>query len=166
MDFTLLKPIDHQFLVSTREVNIFPSTNILLGLGLIGWAISGLPNITAPDLALGAALLAAALLTVYAIWFMLATTAFWFVNVANVTELFNGVFQAGQFPITAFPSWVRVAFTFVVPVAFITTVPAEAIIGRPHAGMALGAVAIALALFAASRRFWRFAVRSYTSASS
>lgn len=166
MDFTLLKPIDAQFLVSSRNVNIFPLFNVMVGLSIVAWAISGIPGTTAVAVALGAILVSAALAIVYAIWFMLTTTAFWFVRVENVTELFNGVFRAGQFPVTVFPGWIRIFFTFVVPIAFITTVPAEALIGRLHATTAATAVGIALALLIAARLLWRWAVGSYTSASS
>lgn len=166
MDFNLLKPIDAQFLVSTRNINVFHVIDALVGGGLIVWAASGLPRVTWGNLALFGALIGAALITVYAIWFLLSTTAFWFVKVENVTELFNGVFRAGQFPVAVFPGWVRIFFTFVVPVAFITTVPAEALIGRIRPGTAVAALVVALVLLLASRLFWKRAVGSYTSASS
>jgi ABC-2 type transport system permease protein len=166
MDFTLLKPIDAQFLVSARNVNVFRLIDMLIGLGVIAWAGAGIAGITPLSVALGAALVGAALAIVYAVWFMLTTTAFWFVKVENITELFNGLFRAGQFPVTAFPSWVRLLFTFVVPVAFITTVPAEAIVGRMQPAGALAATVVALVLLLVSRWVWRFAIRSYTSASS
>lgn len=166
MDFTLLKPIDAQFLVSTRNVNVFRLIDAGIGLGLVVWAAAGLPGITIGGVLAGALLTAAALAIVYSVWFMLTTTAFWFVKVENITELFNGLFRAGQFPVTVFPTWVRLLFTFVVPVAFITTVPAEAIIGRLQLESALGAAGMAAALLLISRWFWGFALRSYTSASS
>lgn len=166
MDFTLLKPIDTQFLVSSRNVNMFPLLNILIGIAVIGWALRGIPGASALSVLLGALLVMAALLIVYSIWFLLTTTAFWFVKVENITELFNGVFRAGQFPVVVFPGWIRFLFTFIVPVAFITTVPAEAIIGRITVSSALGTLVVALALFAVSRWMWRRAVGAYTSASS
>jgi ABC-2 type transport system permease protein len=166
MDFTLLKPIDAQFLVSSRNVNIFPLFNIVVGIGIVAWALSGLPGISASGVLLGVILVGAALAIVYAIWFMLTTTAFWFVRVENITELFNGVFRAGQFPVTVFPGWIRIFFTFVVPVAFITTVPAEALIGRFDQTAAATAAGVALLLLIAARLLWRWAVGSYTSASS
>ncbi|MDB5077040.1 MAG: transporter permease [Chloroflexi bacterium] len=166
MDFTLLKPIDSQFLVSAREVNIFRLSDILIGLGLMLWAVITLHSATPWGVALGIVLILAGLVIVYAIWFILTTTAFWFVNIENLTELFHGLFGAGQFPVTAFPGWTRIVFSFVVPVAFITTVPAEAFIGRADPARAVGAAAIALFLFFVARWFWKFAVRSYTSASS
>ncbi|WP_029215199.1 ABC transporter permease [Kallotenue papyrolyticum] len=165
MDFHLLKPIDAQFLVSTRNINIFHVVDICVGAGVTIWALRGLE--TSPSsLLTGGLLIIAALAIVYAIWFGLSTTAFWFVRVENITELFNGLFRAGQFPVSVFPGWVRLFFTFVVPVAFITTVPAEALLGRLTPRNGVVALGVALALLLAARAFWRRAIRSYTSASS
>lgn len=166
MDFTLLKPIDAQFLVSTRNVNIFRITDILVGIGLIVWAAARLPDAAVGGMVAGGILVLASLVMVYAVWLMLTTTAFWFVKVANLTDLFSSLFRAGQMPISAFPGWVRMIFTFIIPIAFITTVPAEAIVGRATPGGALAALLVALLLVGASRWFWRFALRDYTSASS
>lgn len=166
MDFNLVKPIDAQFLVSLRDVNPFRLVDLVVGLLVIGWALVRLPGITLLNLLVGALLIGAALTIVYALWFGLTTTAFWFVRVQNINELFNGFFRAGVFPVSVFPGWVRLFFTLVIPVAFITTVPAEAIVGRLDGKSALTAVVVAISLFAIARWFWGFAVRSYTSASS
>jgi ABC-2 type transport system permease protein len=66
----------------------------------------------------------------------------------------------------AYPAAYRFFFTFVVPVAFLTTVPAEVILGRGEWIWTLGAGILAIALLFASRAFWQFALRFYTSASS
>ncbi len=166
MDFTLLKPVDSQFVVSARSISVFGIPHILLGLGLIIWAASGIPGVSPGGVTIGALLVLSGLVIVYSIWFMLCTTAFWFVKVENITELFDGLFRAGQFPVSAFPGWARVFFSTVAPVAFITTVPAEAILGRVRPGGALTAIAVALVLMLISRRLWNFAVSNYTSASS
>lgn len=166
MDFTLLKPVDTQFYVSTRNVNVFRLADVIVGMVIVVWAASGLPNVTLGGVLAGVALVCAALAIVYAVWFMLATTAFWFVKVENATELFLGLFRAGQFPATALPGWVRFLFTFIIPIAFITTVPAEAITGRIEAGSALAALIVAVVLLLLSRSFLFLAVRNYTSASS
>jgi ABC-2 type transport system permease protein len=166
MDFTLMKPIDAQFLVSARNINVFRLIDVLVGLALIIWAVIDLPGVTVGGLALGALLVLSSLAIVYAVWFMLTTTAFWFVKVENITELFGSLFRAGQFPITVFPGWVRFLFTFIVPIAFITTVPAEVLIGRANPSAVAGAIAVALTLLGVSRLLWCWAVGSYTSASS
>lgn len=165
MDFTLLKPIDAQFNVSTRNLNVLRLPDILIGLGLIVYASLGL-QITLAGV-LGAALLyVSALVMVYCIWLALSTTAFWFVKTQNASELFNGLFGAARFPVSAFPVPVRFLLTFIVPVAFITTIPAQAMTGHLSLALALASPLLAALLFVATRLFWLRAVGSYTSASS
>ena len=166
MDFTLLKPLDAQFLVSSRNINILRVADILIGIGLIMYASMQLSNVTVSGVLVAVLLILAGWASVYAIWLMLCTTAFWWVGVENITELFWGFFRAGQFPVTAFPGWGRIFFTFVIPVAFITTVPAEALIGKVQLEAVLGSLGVAVLLLIISRLFWKFALRSYTSASS
>ena len=52
------------------------------------------------------------------------------------------------------------------PVAFLTTVPAQVLLGEAAAPMLLAGLALAVLFFAAARAFWLFALRFYTSASS
>jgi ABC-2 type transport system permease protein len=60
----------------------------------------------------------------------------------------------------------RFAFTFVVPVALLTTVPARVALGSATASSVELAVAFSCGAFLLSRAFWRFALRYYASASS
>ena len=71
-----------------------------------------------------------------------------------------------RYPITAYPATYRFFFTFVVPVSFLTTVPAQSMLGQIQFVWLLGAGLLALILFFISTQFWRFALRFYTSASS
>jgi len=66
----------------------------------------------------------------------------------------------------AYPTAYRFFFTFIIPVAFLTTVPAEAMLGRVQVNWVIGAGVLAIALVLVSRVFWQFALRFYTSASS
>jgi ABC-2 type transport system permease protein len=54
----------------------------------------------------------------------------------------------------------------VLPVAFLTTVPAETLLGRGSANWILASLAVAGAALVISRAFWQLALRYYTSASS
>nr|MCU0494790.1 ABC-2 family transporter protein [Chloroflexaceae bacterium] len=56
--------------------------------------------------------------------------------------------------------------TFIVPIAFMTTFPAAALLGLLDPLYLALAPVIAALLLLASRAFWRVALRSYTSASS
>lgn len=76
------------------------------------------------------------------------------------------MFGAARFPVTAFPVPIRTFLTFVLPVAFVTTVPAQAMTDTLTPGLALASPLVAALLFTLTRLFWRKAVASHTSASS
>jgi ABC-2 type transport system permease protein len=166
LDFMLLKPGDAQLLVSVQQFEVWKLVDVALGFALLGAAM----------LRMGAALglqraasfviaLLAGGVIVYSFLFILATSAFWFVRVINVLWLFRDLYQAGRWPVSVYPPWLRVALTFIVPVAFAVTLPAEALTGRLTWGALLGIVALAAALLALSRWLWKAGLRSYTGAS-
>ncbi len=165
LDFVLLKPISSQFWLSTRVVSPWGLPDLAFGLVIIGYAGSRL-SLSAINYALGIVPLMFGVAILYSLWFMLGATSIWFVKIYNVTEVLRGLLEAGRYPMVAYPVAYRVFFTFVVPVAFLTTVPAQAVLNRTDVGWVFGALGLAIALFMCSKLFWRFALRFYTSASS
>ncbi|WP_460201030.1 ABC transporter permease [Scytonema sp. NUACC21] len=165
LDFVLLKPIRSQFWLSTHTISPWGLPDVIFGGIIIGYAGKklgfGINNylVSAIPLFFGFIIL-------YSLWFMLGATSIWFVKIYNVTEVLRGLLEAGRYPMVAYPAAFRFFFTFVVPVAFLTTIPAEAMLGRTQPSWILGAGVLALVLFFVSTRFWRFALRFYTSASS
>ena len=166
LDYVLLKPIDSQFWLSTRTVSPWGLPAIGAALGLIAWASSraGVPSPALLLLAL--ALLLASLVILYSLWFVLAALSIWFVKVWNATEVLRQTLVAGRYPVSAYPPALRLVFTFVLPVAFLTTVPAEALLGRGSLAWAGGSLLAAILCFGGSRLLWLHAQRFYTSASS
>jgi len=159
LDFVLLKPVSSQFWLSARTLSPWGLPNVVLGVGLL--LAGGVRNALA-----GVIPFVAALVSLYSIWFTLAVTSIWFTKIYNVTEVLRSLLEAGKYPMGGYPAGFRLFFTFVVPVAVLTTVPAEFFLDRGDPGWLLGSVGLAIALFAASHSFWRFALRFYTSASS
>jgi ABC-2 type transport system permease protein len=102
---------------------------------------------------------------IYSFWLILTTGAFWVVRMDQIVELFQGVYQAGRWPVGIYPGWLRSGLTFLVPVAFAVTVPAEALTGRLTSQTLLGAAALAFALLLAARWVWFTGLRNYTGAS-
>ncbi|MFZ9230071.1 MAG: ABC transporter permease [Prochlorococcaceae cyanobacterium] len=167
LDFVLLKPIDSQFWLSLRNLAPAGFSELALGLGLIAWAAHKAGASMGPAAAgLALLLLAAGVLILYALWFVLAATSIWFVKTWNATEVLRAALTAGRFPASAYPPGLRLVFTVVLPITFLTTVPAEAILGRASVPWASASLGVAALSFTISRRFWRFALRHYTSASS
>jgi ABC-2 type transport system permease protein len=110
-------------------------------------------------------LLALGAVTIYCFWLVIATLAFWIVNVWEIIELFQGVYLAGRFPVSIYPTWLRFGVTFLVPLAFAITVPAEAVTSRLDASTVAVALGFAIALFAFTRWWWGFGLRRYSGAS-
>jgi ABC-2 type transport system permease protein len=166
LDFVLLKPIDSQFWLSTRRISPWGLPDVGFGLGMIAFAAwrLGLPAASLAW-AIGPLLLSAVIQ--YCLWFILASISIWYVKVFNVTEVFNALLAAGRYPIDALPAGLyRFVFTFVVPVALLTTVPANVALHKPTSTLLWVSLLFAVGAFTVSRYFWRFALRYYTSASS
>ena len=165
LDFILLKPIRSQFWLSTHTLSPWGLPDLVFGSIIIGYAGKRL-GVEINGYLLGVLPLLFSLVILYSLWFMLGATSIWFVKIYNVTEVLRGLLEAGRYPIAAYPTAYRFFFTFVMPVAFLTTVPAQALLGRSEISWLIGAAILAVALFFASTWFWRFALRFYTSASS
>lgn len=166
LDFVLTKPEDAQLLVSVRRFQLWQSVDVLVGLGLVGYAVTRLPDgvHVGSVLAFALAVLLGAL-DIYCFWLVLTTIAFWVTRVQFVIELFDGMYQAGRWPVTIYPGWLRIGFTFLVPLGFAVTVPAAALTGRLPWWLLLGAVAFSALLFAGTRWWFRRGLANYSGAS-
>ncbi|MBO1067058.1 MULTISPECIES: ABC transporter permease [Nostocales] len=165
LDFVLLKPIRSQFWLSLHTISPWGIPDLIFGLLIIVYAGTKL-NLGIDKYLLSIFPLTCGLVILYSLWFILGATSIWFVKIYNITEVLRGFLEAGRYPITGYPAAYRFFFTFIVPVAFLTTVPAQTMLGQIQLTWLLGAGLLALILFFISTQFWRFALQFYTSASS
>ena len=167
LDFVLLKPADAQFLVSTARFAPLKLVDTLAGLGLCAAAFVLLGRSPGPShLAAAALLLGAACVVLYSIWILVISLALWVVRIDNLSQLLLAVFEFARWPVTAFPTLLRILFTFVIPLALMTTYPALALLGRLDLVTGAAALLGAAGLVLGSRRVWMRALAHYTSASS
>lgn len=166
LDYTLTKPADSQTMVSVREVRIWSLVDVLTGAIVIGVAITQLQRQVgvAAAAAFSLAIVLGAIM-IYCFWLLLTTGVFRVVRVENILELFSGVYQAGRWPVGIYPLWMRGSLTFLVPVAFAVTVPAEALTSRLTVGTLVTALVFTAVLMTVTRAVWRLGLRSYTGAS-
>ena len=166
LDFTLTKPEDAQLLVSIHRVEIWKLIDIVLGFVVLAFALMRLgEKVGGWEAGAFIVMLLAGAAIIYSFWLILATLSFWFVRVENILEIFQSMYEAGRWPVSLYPGWLRFALTFIVPVAFATTVPAEALTGRLSGETLLGAVLLAIVLLMVSRVIWRIGLRQYSGAS-
>jgi ABC-2 type transport system permease protein len=165
-DVLLVKPVASQFLVTFRYLQVTEFMGLLLGLGVIGIGMYRVGSVTPVNTLLLAIFLIAALVVIYSLYLALSTLAFWFTRIEEVASMIWLHSTAGSFPVAAYPPWARFLFTFVLPVAFVTNVPAEAATGRLTWEWGLGALAFASFMLCGATWLWSMAIRSYSSASS
>ena len=166
LDYALTKPEDSQVLVSVRRFRIWQLTDLVSGGILVGFGLAGLDrSVGVVDALAFVVALGLGASMVYCFWLLITTVAFWVVRMDHVLELFEGVYQTGRWPVGVYPGWLRYTVTFLVPIAFAVTVPAEAVTSRLEPSTLLLSLGFAIALFAATRWFWRYGLRHYSGAS-
>jgi ABC-2 type transport system permease protein len=171
LDFVLLKPADAQFLVSTAKFEPWRVIDVAGALAIFAYAFAHLGRWPGPrELALGLAFLVLAIVVLYSFWILVVSAAFWVVKVDNLSYLFQSLFDMGRWPVTMFKGFFRGAlyyvFTFVFPLALMTTYPALALLGKLTTMNAVLACLGGLVFAAVARAVWNRALRMYTSASS
>jgi viologen exporter family transport system permease protein len=166
LDYLLTKPEDAQALVSMRKVEIWEAVDIVSGSVIVVVGALRISHAVGIGNALAfVALLGLGALLIYCFWLILATGSFWVINLGYLAELFEGVYQTGRWPIGVYPGWLRYSMTYLVPIGFAVTVPAQALTNRLHLATVGIALAFGLALTAFTRWFWRFGLRRYSGAS-
>ncbi len=166
LDYALTRPADSQLLVSVREISIWQLVDVLIGTVVIGWSaleVSGEVGFVAALSFLGAVVCGA--IIIYCIWLIATTSAFKIVRIDNLVQLMNGIYEAGRWPVTVYPGWLRGTLTFLIPLAFAVTVPAE-IVSRRVGPIEVGWALLVTAVFVAVARLtWRWGIRNYSGAS-
>jgi viologen exporter family transport system permease protein len=166
-DYVLLKPIDAQAMISASRYEPWKVFDLLGAIGLVIYAFVQRGRPPAPgDLAIGVVLFGAGVLATYALWMLCAAASFWVVRLDNLMYLLGSIFDVGRWPVQVFRGVWRFVFTFVIPIAVMTTFPAMALLGVLDGRRIVATAGGALVLLVLSRLVWRTAIRSYTSASS
>ena len=166
LDYILTRPADAQLLVSVRQINIWNLIDIVLGIGVIAWATSEMQvDPTSGSLLVFTITLACGAAIVYSIWLSAVTIAFKAVDIGDLMQILNGVYEAGRWPVSIYPIWLRSSLTVVIPLAFAITVPAEIISQRVDWWWLAFALGVASGALLVSRSIWRWGIRHYSGAS-
>jgi ABC-2 type transport system permease protein len=165
LDLVLVKPADAQFLVSTSRFQPWRSINVVTAFVIFAWGFELLHRApSAASIATAVLMMLAAVTVLYSLWILTVSSAFYVVRIDNLTHLFSAIFDAARWPVDVFRGVVRVIFTFVIPLALMTTYPAEALLGTLRWETLLAALAGAATTWFVSRAVWRLSIARYTSA--
>jgi ABC-2 type transport system permease protein len=171
LDFLLVRPIDEQFLVTCRRVDWATAPNILMGFALMGIALSRLGwPIDAVRVATFFVTFACGAAISYSFMLILTSMSVWMVRNQSLMEMWWLFSSLARYPKEIFKGSMAAPlgffFTFCLPILLVANVPANAMVRTldpPMVGFTLLATAVLLWV---SRKFFKYALQSYRSASS
>lgn len=167
LDLYLTKPVDVQFLVSTDRVLFHNLPNVLFNIAVVVYALVKLGVVpTFGSVILTLVILVGSLIIIYSLMLALMTIAFWLIKMYEIDELLRAVLLLTRYPASIYQGAIRFVFLYLVPIIFVSTVPAELLIGRYHNFDIIYMIIVPIVAFIVARWFFYFGLKSYSSASS
>lgn len=170
LDNLLVKPIDAQFMVSVWRGDPEDWARVVTAFAVFFIALNGL-NLTPAALLINTFfyfwLIANAYLIVYSLTLFVRCASFWTTDDSSLWRIMDNITRMSQYPTDIFfHKTVRFFFSAVIPLAFMATIPAKILIHGPDWRLILASTLVAAIFFVGSRKFWHFALKNYSSASS
>jgi ABC-2 type transport system permease protein len=167
MDYTLLQPINSMFLVTFSRITVWRAWDLILAaiLIVVGLNMSG-DTTTAVDILTFILLTISGAIVIYSLWIVLIALTFWFTKFDNNVTILQALLDAGRYPVTVYPVWLRILVTFVIPIAVATTIPLQGLRGDLTPIRVLMFVGIGVVSFLIASQVWKRGLKQYSGASS
>jgi ABC-2 type transport system permease protein len=167
MDYTILQPVNSLFLVTFSRITVWRFWDLILSIVLIVIGIHINGDTTTPLQILTFILLAiSGMIIIYSLWIILIALTFWFTKFDNNVTILQALLDAGRYPASVYPVWLRIIVTFVIPIAIATNVPLQGLRGD----LTLAKVAVYFLIggisFIIASRVWKAGLKRYSGASS
>jgi len=166
-DYTLLQPMSSLFLVSFSRIVVWRVWEVALAIALVvvGLGMGG-GGVQAQGVLGFVLLTASGSMVIYSLWIAMIALTFWFTKFDNNVTLLHALMDAGRYPSTVYPSWLRLIITFIVPIALATTVPLQALRGDLSPWQVALFLGVGVVSFLAARLIWNAGVHKYGSTGS
>jgi len=167
MDYTLLQPVNSMFLVTFSRITVWRVWDLVLAAVLIVVGVNLAGDTTTPlSIVTFGVLTVSGAIVIYSLWIVLIALTFWFTKFDNNVTILQALLDAGRYPVTVYPVWLRILVTFIVPIAVATTVPLQALRGDLTISRALMFFVIGIASFLVASQVWKRGLKQYSGASS
>ena len=167
LDIFLTKPANTLFLVSTRFFLFRAFYRLLADFGILAWIVWRFDvGVSLPHAVLAFFLVVCGIIVHFSMTLLANTLSFWFLRIDNVNDTLVSLHTLGRYPIDVFPKTLKILLLTALPMAFSGYIPVAVLTGR-WPWYAVGyAVCFTAAFFCLAVRFWSFALKRYSSASS
>ncbi|AJY75513.1 ABC transporter permease [Paenibacillus beijingensis] len=170
LDALLLRPVPVLLALMSQNFHLRVG-ELLLGGGILALSLHSLleaDQVTWSILPWTLLVIGSGSVLLFAIGLLTASAGFWITRIEtlqNITE--DAARTAAQYPLTIYPSWLKILFIGVIPIAFANYLPALYLL-RHETGwwMPLLAACVALLLLAIAVKVWRIGISRYQSTGS
>jgi ABC-2 type transport system permease protein len=167
LDYALLQPVNSLFLVTFARITVWRIWDLVLAIILIVAGINLAGDFVTPLSLLNFfILIISGTVVIYSLWIVLIALTFWFTKFDNNVTILQALLDAGRYPATVYPVWLRIIVTFIIPIAVATTVPLQALRGDLTGWRVALFIGVAAVCFLVASQVWRFGVKRYSGASS
>lgn len=129
-EVVLLKPLNPLTYLISTNFNVECFSMVIGGLVIFFIAITHIGTFTVTLLLSSFLLFLGGLAVMSGMQLLMAATSFKWVGNSRIPELFDSIKVFGQYPLTIFPTSIRMFATYLIPVGMIGFLPAAAILGR------------------------------------
>lgn len=162
-DFTLLKPLNPLFQVLVSHTDWLDIPALIL---TVIFLIIKLPAVSLAEF-LGFVMMGViAMVLITAIHILVAAIGVLTTEVDHAIWIFRDLSQMARFPVDIYIEGVRFFLNFIIPIGLIFTVPAKALLGVLSWQWMLLTLVFAVIFYGAILKFWQYALKKYSSASS
>ncbi len=171
LDFVLVKPANPQFLLTFERIDFAALANVPVGSALCLYAVmQGGYTITLAHLSLYIVLIFTGVVMLYAMLFMFAITSVWLIRQTGLDALWFYAMSLSRYPSEIYRNFAGGTLwfvcVFVVPVLMVANLPANVMVRTFTTPLIINFMASAIGLLILSSVAFKFALRSYRSASS
>jgi ABC-2 type transport system permease protein len=167
LDYTLLQPVSSMFLVTFSRITVWRAWDLVLAVILIVAGVNMAGDLVTPLSILTFILLTiSGAIVIYSLWIVLIAFTFWFTKFDNNVTILQALLDAGRYPVTVYPVWLRVIVTYLIPIAVATTVPLQALRGELNPQRVFVFIIVGILSMVVASLAWKTGVKRYSGASS
>lgn len=165
LDLLLTKPVNSQLLLSFKKISLEELGSLAASGLLLLWLIwKQVIVLSFTSVAIFSITLLVSMTLVYSLFMLLMSLAVRLEKLENMSQLMWSLFSFCRYPMDIYPGWLKHLFYSLFPIAFVSTVPAAALLGRLDWQTGVLGIIIALIAIVTSTLFWNQTIRAYTSA--
>lgn len=167
LDYYLVRPVSSLFFLSLRDFAANSFVNLLMALGVFGWAFwQYSAEVSLWQIGLYFVLLLHGVIIYYSVRMLTIIPVFWTHSGRGFERIFWSFSRLMERPDRIFTGWVRKILITVLPFSVMASFPAKQILDEFSWPVMIHLWVITLTFFGIVVLFWRIGLKSYASASS